>query len=146
MTERRLRVAIATLALAGIGVASYLTWVHYNPSSLVCVRGSTGCETVNESRYSEVAGVPVALLGLVAYVVLLASAFLRGLVVAAAAAAVSLAGLAFAGGWLVYVQAAILDAWCVWCLTSDVILALLTVACVLRMLLADAGVRAGAAA
>jgi uncharacterized membrane protein len=132
VSERRLRVAIAVIAAAGIAVAAYLTWIHYRPGALVCLRGSTGCETVSKSSYAELGGVPVALLGLVTYAVLLASAFLRALVAVAAAAAIALAGLAFAG-WLVYVQASILDAWCAWCLASDAVLALLTVACVVRL-------------
>jgi uncharacterized membrane protein len=52
-----------------------------------------------------------------------------------AAAAAALAGLVFAA-WLVYVQGAILHAWCVWCLSSDVVLALLTAACVARVFVA----------
>jgi uncharacterized membrane protein len=141
LSIRLLRGAVAVLALAGIGIASYLTWVHYHPGALVC--GVThGCETVQRSKYAELAGIPVALLGLVAYVVLFASAFVRGLAAAAAAAAIALAGLAFAL-WLVYVQAAILDAWCVWCLASDVVLTLLTIACFLRLYAED---RAAAAA
>ena len=137
MSERGLRVAIAVLAAAGAAIAAYLTWIHYQPGALVCLRGSSGCETVSKSSYAELGGVPVALLGLVAYLVLLASAFVRSLTAAAAAAAIALAGLAFAG-WLVYVQAQLLDAWCVWCLASDAVLSLLTVACVARLVSATA--------
>jgi uncharacterized membrane protein len=43
-----------------------------------------------------------------------------------------LAALGFAL-WLVYVQAAVLDAWCVWCLASDAVLTVLTACCVLRL-------------
>jgi uncharacterized membrane protein len=133
VSDRPLRVAIALLAAVGAGIAAYLTWVHYEPGALVCLRGSSGCERVNSSRYAELAGIPVALLGLVTYVLVLASALVRSLAAAAAASALSLAGLAFAG-WLVYVQASILDAWCPWCLASDCVLALLTAACLARLL------------
>ena len=134
MSERVSRAAIALLALAGTGIAGYLTWAHYEPQALVCLSGG-GCETVQHSKYAELAGIPVAVLGLAAYVVLLASALLRSVWAAVAAAAAALAGLAFAV-WLVYVQGAILHAWCVWCLSSDVVLALLTAACVARVLAA----------
>jgi uncharacterized membrane protein len=134
VSERASRVAIALLALAGAGIAGYLTWTHYQPQALVCLSGG-GCETVQQSKYAEVAGIPVAVLGLAAYVTLLASAFVRNVWAAVAAAAASLAGLAFAA-WLVYVQGAILHAWCVWCLSSDVVLALLTAACLARVLAA----------
>ena len=56
-----------------------------------------------------------------------------GLAAAAVGAAVALAGVFFAG-WLVYVQASILDAWCVWCLASDGVLLVLACACVARLL------------
>ena len=135
MSERATRLAVALLALAGAGVAGYLTWAHYESRTLLCFSGG-GCETVQHSSYSELAGVPVALLGLVAYAVLFASALLRGLWPAATAAAVALGGVAFAG-WLVYVQGAVLHAWCNWCLTSDAVLALLAVACVGRILVAS---------
>jgi uncharacterized membrane protein len=120
------------LALGGAGVAGYLTWVHYQPAQLACFI-SSGCEAVQHSSYAELVGIPVALLGLVAYLVLFASALVRGFRAAAAALAVSLAGLAFAA-WLVYVQGWILHAWCAWCVTSDIVLALLTAACAWRLL------------
>lgn len=138
MTERRLRVAIGVLALAGLAVAAYLTWVHSRPDALVCLTGG-GCETVQSSSYSELGGIPVALLGALAYLAVLGSALARGLWVAAGAVAVALGGLVFAL-WLVYVQAAVLDAWCSWCVTSDVVLGLLAAACVARLLaLAEPG-------
>jgi uncharacterized membrane protein len=126
---------IALLALAGTGVAAYLTWVHYEPAQLACFVGH-GCETVQHSSYAELAGIPVALLGLLAYLLLFAFAFARGFLAAAAAFTIGLAGLAFAA-WLVYVQGWILNAWCVWCVTSDVILTLLTAACAWRLLALD---------
>jgi uncharacterized membrane protein len=128
----RLRVAIGVLALAGAGVAAYLTWVHYHPAALVCLRGSSGCETVNGSRYATIGGIPVAALGLAVYLLVLVSAAIRDVLAAAAASALTLAGLAFAL-WLVYVQAALLHAWCVWCLTSDGILVALTALCAWRL-------------
>ena len=65
------RAAIALVALCltsalGVAVAGYLTWVHFDDAALVCVAGG-GCETVQESEYAEIAGAPVALLGLGAY-------------------------------------------------------------------------------
>ena len=98
MSDRPLRVAIALLAAVGAGIAAYLTWVHYEPGALVCLRGSSGCERVNSSRYAELAGIPVALLGLVTYVLVLASAFVRSFAAVAAPAALAQAGMAVAGG------------------------------------------------
>src|SRR5215203_2535375 len=132
MSARGLRASIALLALAGVAIPSYLTWVHYHLGGLVCPLGGGGCETVQKSRYAELVGVPVAVLGLVAYLAVLVTAFVRRLIAAAAAAAIALGGLVFAL-WLVYVMARVVDAWCIWCLASDVVLTLLTVACVARV-------------
>ena len=62
----RIHVTLA-LALAGAGVAGYLSWVALDSSEgLVC--GAIGdCHAVQASRYSEVGGVPVAVLGLLMY-------------------------------------------------------------------------------
>ncbi len=102
---------------------------HLTHASVVCSTG--GCETVQHSRYAELGGVPVALLGLLGYLAILGSAFLRRTEAAAVGAAVALGGLAFAC-WLVYVQLGILHAICVWCVASDVVLALLAVITTLR--------------
>ena len=66
MSDRTLRLIGAAVALAGVGVSGYLTWAHYSNATVVCVRGG-GCETVQQSSYAEIAGVPVALLGLLFY-------------------------------------------------------------------------------
>ena len=63
MTDARLRRGMGVLAVLGIGVAGYLTYVHYAGLHPVC-GVSHGCETVQTSRYAYLSGVPVALLGL----------------------------------------------------------------------------------
>ena len=63
----RLRVASPPSPPIGLGIAAYLTIVHYAGGSPVCAIAH-GCETVQKSRYAEFAGVPVALLGLLGYV------------------------------------------------------------------------------
>jgi len=125
-----LRIAIGLLALAGAGVAAYLTWVHYQPQGLLCFGGSS-CEKVQRSSYAELGPLPVAVLGLAGYVAIGATALVRPPAAALLGALLALGGLAFSL-WLVYVQGWILDAWCSWCLTSDVILALLALATVAR--------------
>jgi uncharacterized membrane protein len=60
-------------SVAGLGVAGYLTYEHYTgSSSLVCSdKGIVNCLAVTTSTYSRVAGVPVAVLGLIFFVVML---------------------------------------------------------------------------
>lgn len=131
MTDSRLRVAILVLAAAGAGIAGYLLYERWTGGAPVC--GTGGCEIVQQSKYSKIAGLPVALLGLIAYVAIFVTAFNRSELARAAGAAIALGGLVFAV-YLIYVQAALIDAFCQWCLASDVVIALLAVATSLRLL------------
>jgi uncharacterized membrane protein len=121
VSDRALRIAAALVALAGIGVAGYLTWVHFDDAALVCVAGG-GCETVQESEYAEIAGIPVALLGLGSYVVLLGLVLWDTATARLAAAALALVGLLFSM-YLVILQLFVIDAVCVWCLANDIVIA-----------------------
>jgi len=128
------RTASAAVALAGLGIAGYLTAVHYAGGTPACAIAH-GCATVQQSRYAELAGVPVALLGLLGYAGVLASLARDGEGARTVTAFLSLAGFGFSG-WLTYVELARLDAICSWCVASAVcmtLLAVLSVARVLRM-------------
>jgi uncharacterized membrane protein len=129
----RLRVATAVLALAGLGIAGYLTWVHYAGLDPVCVGGAGGCEQVQASRWSELAGIPVALLGLLAYAAILASLALPDDAGRTVAAFVSLVGFGFSA-WLTYVELEKIGAVCQWCVASAVVMTALAVVSVARLL------------
>ena len=120
MTNRALRACIAVVALAGTAVAAYLTYVHYQPDALICT-SSGGCETVQESSYAELAGIPVALLGLIAWVAVLVLVAWDSELARTLVAALALGAAAFAL-YLVTLQAFVIDAWCDWCLVNDVVL------------------------
>ena len=130
MSDRRLRVAVAVLAAAGGAIAGYLLYHHVWGGTIACTTG--GCEEVQDSEYAKLAGVPVALLGLLAYVALFATALSGHELARAAGAAIALGGLAFSL-YLVYVQVAIIEAICQWCIASDVLMAALAVATTLRL-------------
>ena len=121
MTDRALRLAAAIVALAGVGVAGYLTWVHFDDAALVCVAGG-GCATVQESEYAEIAGVPVAALGLVAYSIVLGLVAWDSPSARLAAATIALVGLLFSM-YLLVLQLFVIDAVCVWCMVNDVVIA-----------------------
>src|SRR5207237_7036558 len=72
LSDRNLRAAIAALALAGAGVAAYLSYTRLAHAQILCTSG--GCETVQRSRYSKLAGIPVAYPVVVMYAVMLATA------------------------------------------------------------------------
>lgn len=127
MTDTRLRVAVAVLAAAGAGIAAYLLAARGTP---VCSTG--GCELVQGSRYAHVLGIPVAALGLAAFLTLFATALSRSELARAAGAAVALAALLFSA-YLLVVQLAVIGAVCEWCVASEAIAALLAPAAALRI-------------
>jgi len=127
----RLRASIAAAALIGGAIAAYLTYVHYSHTVPICVSG--GCETVQKSKYAELDGVPVALLGLIAYVALIATTVIRGIVPVFASVLIAFVGVAFSG-YLLWAQLGPIGAICQWCLGNDVVIAIVAILCVVRML------------
>lgn len=119
------------LTLAGIAIAAYLTYVHYEGLSPVCTTG--GCERVQASSYSEIGPIPVALLGLIGYVLILVSLFVRGDVGRALTFMLTLSGFAFSL-YLTYLEVFVIDAICQWCLASAVVMAALFVTATVRLL------------
>lgn len=118
---RRIFTAIAVLAVAGIAISSVSLYHHYgSDKSTYCDFGQTfNCDVVNRSVYSVVMGIPVALIGVLGYLALLALATVyrnrretRAILLAA-----SLAGLGFAL-YLTYIEKFVLATWCVLCLSS----------------------------
>jgi uncharacterized membrane protein len=136
VSDRRLRVAAFVLTLAGIGVAAYLTYVHYAGLQPFCAGGSHGCERVQSSSYASVGGLPVALLGLAGYVAIAAALVAPGERARVAATALAVTGFGFSA-YLTYLELFVIDAICQWCVASAVILTLLTVVTVWRLLVDD---------
>ncbi len=127
--NRLLFSAIAVLALAGVAVSAVSLERHYAKSaSAFCDLGEKfNCDIVNRSEYSSVMGIPVAGIGIAGYGALLALATayrsrpetpLRLLVAA-------VAGLAFAL-YLTYVEGYVLETWCILCLSSLGLIAVIT--------------------
>lgn len=127
-TRSRLLIAIVTLSLLGLGIASYLTYVHYNEAALVCTTG--GCETVQQSTYSTIGPAPIALLGMGMFLSLITLAGLRlngsSIVRAETASLVAwamlLTGILYYV-YLTYVELFILNAICQWCVASSLVAA-----------------------
>ena len=132
----RLRAPIAAACVIGAAIAAYLTYVHYAHTAPICTTG--GCEAVQKSKYAELAGVPVALLGLVTYVVLFGIALVRGVTAATAGVFVALGGVVFSG-YLLWAQLGPIDAICQWCLGNDVTIAVVAALYVVRLLTEESG-------
>jgi uncharacterized membrane protein len=104
--------AIAGLALLGLAISVYLTWVHYAGIEPVCT-GISDCERVQNSDYAELVGIPVAVLGIVGYAAILASLRTRVEVTAM----LSYLAVAFSA-YLTWAELFKIDAICQWCVAS----------------------------
>jgi uncharacterized membrane protein len=136
MIDRRLRGAIFALALVGLGVAAYLTYVHYEDIKPVCGLGGD-CQKVQTSQWSELGGVPVALIGLIGYALILASLLVPGEAGRLAGACLALIGFAFSA-YLTYRELFSIDAICPWCVVSACLMTLLAVLTATRLVRAEA--------
>ena len=134
--DRGLRIAIGVLCVIGIGVAGYLTYTHYEGLRVVCL-SSGGCETVQQSVYSKLDGVPVAVLGLAGYIGILFTLFIRNDLGRAAGFGLALVGFLFSA-YLTYREIFTIKAICQWCVSSAVILTILVILTGIRALRTEA--------
>jgi uncharacterized membrane protein len=130
--DRTLRRALIVLTLVGIGIASYLTYVHYKGLSPICALNE-GCEKVQSSRYAKVGGVPVPLIGLIGYLAILASLFVRGELARLATAGMTIGGFAFSV-YLTSLELFQIHAICQWCVGSAIVMTLLAILSTIRAL------------
>ena len=134
--DRKLAITIAVIALIGVGIATYLVYVHYAGIKPFCVSGGGGCEKVQTSDYADLAGIPVAVLGLAGYIAILASLFVPGDAGRLAGAAIALSGFGFSM-YLTYREIFTIKAICHWCVASAVLMTLLAGLTVARLLRAE---------
>jgi uncharacterized membrane protein len=132
VSDRALRTAGIVLAVLGIGVAGYLVYVHYADIDPVC-NIAHGCHKVQTSDYAKLAGVPVALLGLIGYVTILAALLTPGEAARMAAALFALVGFGFSM-YLTYRELFTIDAICQWCVASAFLMTGLAIVCTWRLL------------
>jgi uncharacterized membrane protein len=123
---------VAALALAGIFISIYLTLYKLGVvGELSCSIGS--CETVNTSRWSVFLGLPVAAWGLLFYLDVFGVALLGTMprwenepVISIVLVAQATVGVLFSA-WLTYLELAVIQAICIWCVTSAVIVLVILV-------------------
>lgn len=118
------RLVTALLVVGGIGVASYLTYIHYHPGALVCTVGN--CHAVQTSKYSKIGPVPVALLGLLMYLAVGGISIARWRrpelmsTLTMISFAIVLAGVVYAA-YLTYLEINVINAICQWCVLTALI-------------------------
>jgi uncharacterized membrane protein len=135
--EKRLSQLAIILTIIGLLVSIYMTIYKLTSNDSMCI-GSGDCKTVNASRYAEVYGIPVAVLGVVGYSAILAVLLLErkpgffqqngsllffGL---------SLTGFLFSL-YLIFVEVALIKAYCPFCITSQTVMTIIFIISVIRL-------------
>ena len=123
-SEWSLRRAIAFFAALGIGVAAYIAIAEAGGDSPVCLAGGSGCKTVADSSYSEVAGINIAIFGVIGYALLLASAFVANDAARLGGFLIALGGFGYSI-FLTYIEIFKIEAICQWCVASAVLMTII---------------------
>ena len=137
-TFDKLWLSSVIVTVIGLLDSLYLSAVKLMNTEVYCA-GSANCETVNSSRYSEIAGIPIAFLGAAAYLAILAILFLERqggfwkenspLIIFG----ITLAGTLYSV-YLTYIEIAVLRAICPYCVISAIAQVVLLVLAVLRLI------------
>jgi len=136
MSARALRITLLVLAVIGLGIASYLTYVHYAGIKPACTAGES-CTKVQTSIYSKLAGVPVALIGLLGYIGIVGSLLVpQGETTRLATMAFTVVGFGFSA-YLTYRELFSIHAICEWCASSAGIMTILMCLSLWRFLRGD---------
>jgi len=131
---------ILFIAILGLLISTYLTWLHYKPEgrSFCSINERFDCDAVNKSRYSEIFGIPVSILGMLGYAAFIALSITllsrhtfdhdwikmkkinRTMMVLAAIAFIFTV-------YLSTIQAFVLKTWCVMCIVSGLIIIMILI-------------------
>jgi uncharacterized membrane protein len=128
-SDKNLRISLMVLGLIGLVDSTYLTYIKLANATASCA-GIGDCDAVNSSKYAEVAGIPIALLGAGAYLTMLVLLFLekRGGVWQEQSPlfmfVLTLIGVLYSA-YLTYIEVAILYAICPYCVLSAIILVIM---------------------
>ncbi len=136
--ERNLTKFTIICAVIGLVDSLYLTWIKLSHTTALCLPGIGDCETVNTSRYSEIFGIPIAVLGALVYIAILAILLLKdqfslftdfGLYLLFG---ISLIGVLYSA-YLTYLEIAVIHAICPYCVISAAAITLIFVSTLLRL-------------
>ncbi|MGD0005100.1 MAG: vitamin K epoxide reductase family protein [Anaerolineaceae bacterium] len=135
----KLRMLLMAGSVIGLIDALYLTWMKITNNPHMCIQGLGDCFTVNTSKYSEIDGIPVALIGAVAYIFLFLllivenrSDFLKSnsdLFIFG----ITLSGTLFSA-YLTYIELLVLRMICPFCMVSAITILILLVISIIRLI------------
>ena len=118
-----MRYLLTLLALAGIVVSILALRVHYSTETAPCsINEKWDCGIVNHSPYAVMYGVPIAAIGVAGYLLMAILAIVRRRALLLGA---TLGGMAFAL-YLTHIEASVLGVWCLYCVISQGIIAVMT--------------------
>jgi uncharacterized membrane protein len=119
------RNVMIALGVVGLVIAAYTTAAHYIGFTVLCTTKHNSCEAVQASVYAKVAGVPVALLGLIGYLLILGTLLVRpSETVRLATLGLTVFGFGFSA-YLTYREVFTLKEICEWCVSSAIVMTLL---------------------
>lgn len=121
MSETALRWTGGALALAGVGIATYIAISESGGGAPACIAGGQGCRTVADSAYASLAGVNVSAIGIGGYAVLLLAAGWPGDLGRFGGLLAALIGFGFTV-YLTYLELFVIEALCQWCIASAVVM------------------------
>lgn len=122
--------ASLVLAIVGLALSLYLSYVHYNLDALVCSGG--GCEIVQTSRYSEMFGIPIAFMGVAMFLALIGAIVYRELqpehadLITTGMVVILLTAVIY-WAYLTYVELYVINAVCQWCVITSIATLLLLI-------------------
>lgn len=136
LTADRLRLAMVVIAILAIALTAYLTYIHYSGLKPACTAGQS-CIKVQTSQWSKLAGIPVALIGLLGYVAILGSLLAPDREeTRLATLSMTLIGFGFSA-YLTYRELFSIHAVCEECATSAVLMTILLICSIVRYLRGD---------
>jgi len=115
---------VLILGLLGLFISLYLTYTKISGTSPQCNLLS-GCETVEQSSYSEVYGIPVALFGALFYLGIIVATFIRVIkkykeVISKLLLIATFIGFIYSM-YLTYLEVYVIFAICIYCVASAII-------------------------
>lgn len=127
------------LCVVGILVAGYMAWAEVTDNETACADvGKIDCAAVQESVYAQTFGFPVAIMGLLGYIAILGVLMLEDQIdILATYGRTLIVGMGLFGvifqTYLTYIEAAVLDKWCQWCMASYVLITLVFILGAVRL-------------
>ncbi len=132
-SERLLRIAIAFVGVIGVCVATYILISDSTSGAPTCLAGGTGCETVAKSSYSHIAGINVAVFGIVGWILILGTVLYGSDPARLAGFLFTLGGFGFSI-YLTYLEIWKIEAICQWCVANAVLMTICFLLNVTRLL------------